>query len=41
MIKVRDSLSRKLTAMNMVVSGGALLLASMAFFAYDLVTFET
>ncbi len=41
MIKVRDSLSRKLTAMNMVVSGGALLLASMAFFAYDLITFET
>jgi len=41
MIKVRDSLSRKLTAMNMVVSAGALLLASLAFFAYDLITFET
>ena len=40
MIKVRDSLSRKLTAMNMLVSGGALLLASMAFFAYDLFTFR-
>lgn len=41
MIKVRDSISRKLTAMNMVVSAGALLLSSLAFFAYDLITFET
>src|SRR5271165_7511341 len=41
MIKIRDSISRKLTAMNMLVSGGALLLASAAFFAYDLVTFRS
>ena len=41
MIKVRDSLSKKLTAMNMLVSGGALILASAAFFAYDFVTFRT
>ena len=32
---------KKLTAMNMLVSGGALLLASLAFFAYDLFTFRT
>jgi PAS domain S-box-containing protein len=38
MIKLGNSLSRKLTAMNMLVSGGALLLASAAFFAYDLIT---
>jgi len=37
---LRNSLSKKLTAMNMLVSGGALLLASMAFFAYDLITFR-
>jgi PAS domain S-box-containing protein len=37
----RNSLSNKLTAMNMLVSGGALLLASMAFFAYDLITFRS
>jgi len=41
MMKFRDSLSRKLTAMNMLVSGGALLLASSAFFASDLITFRT
>jgi PAS domain S-box-containing protein len=41
MIKVRDSLGKKLTAMNMLVSGAALLLASAAFFAYDLITFRT
>ena len=41
MISVRDSLSKKLTAMNLLVSGGALLLASLAFFAYDLFTFRT
>jgi PAS domain S-box-containing protein len=41
MIRLRDSLSRKLTAMNMLVSGVALLLASVAFFAYDLFTFRT
>ena len=40
MIKVRDSLSKKLTVMNLLVSGGALLLASAAFFAYDLFTFR-
>jgi len=40
MIKLRDSLSKKLTAMNMLVSGGALLLASSAFFAYDFITFR-
>jgi PAS domain S-box-containing protein len=40
MIKLRDSLSRKLTAMNMLVSGVALLLSSFAFFAYDLFTFR-
>jgi PAS domain S-box-containing protein len=41
MIGMRGSLSRKLTAMNMMVSGVALLLASAAFFAYDLFTFRT
>lgn len=40
LITLRDSLSRKLTAMNMLVSGLALLLASIAFFAYDLFTFR-
>jgi PAS domain S-box-containing protein len=40
MIRVRDSLSRKLTTMNLMVSGAALLLASIAFFAYDLITFR-
>lgn len=40
MADFRDSLSKKLTAMNMLVSGGALLLASLAFFAYDLYTFR-
>ena len=41
MIKLRDSLSRKLTAMNMLVSGGALLCASIAFFSYELVAYRT
>jgi PAS domain S-box-containing protein len=41
MTPIRNSLSRKLTAMNMLVSGGALLLASVAFFASDLVTFRS
>ena len=41
MIKLHDSLSRKLTVMNMLVSGAALLLASIAFFAYDVITFRT
>src|SRR5277367_2563881 len=40
-MQLRDSLSKKLTAMNMLVSGVALLLASAAFFAYDLITFRT
>ena len=40
MRKFRNSLTRKLTSMNMLVSGGALLLASLAFFASDLVTFR-
>jgi PAS domain S-box-containing protein len=41
LINLRDSISRKLTAMNLLVSGGALLLASTAFFAYDVITFRT
>ena len=41
MIRIRDSISKKLTAMNMLVSGGALLLASAALFAYDLITFRS
>lgn len=41
MIKLRDSLSRKLTLMNMLVSGAALVLASIAFFGYDVITFRT
>jgi PAS domain S-box-containing protein len=40
MIKVHDSLSRKLTTMNLMVSAAALLLASTAFFAYDVITFR-
>jgi len=39
-MRLRDSISRKLTAMNMLVSGGALLLASSAFFVSDLITFR-
>ena len=35
------SISRKLTLMNMLVSGVALLLACSAFFAYDFYTFRT
>jgi signal transduction histidine kinase/DNA-binding response OmpR family regulator len=35
-----NSISRKLTWMNMLVSGAALLLACTAFIAYDLVTFR-
>src|SRR6185503_13051241 len=34
------SISRRLTLMNMAVSGSALLLACAAFFAYDLHTFR-
>ena len=41
MLKVKNySISRKLTWMNMLVSGAALLLACSAFFAYDLYTFR-
>ena len=41
MLRVRDySISAKLTWMNMLVSGTALLLACAAFVAYDLVTFR-
>src|SRR5437763_10942918 len=34
------SISKKLTGMNMLVSGAALLLACASFFAYDLYTFR-
>jgi signal transduction histidine kinase len=37
---VRYSISQKLTSMNMLVSGVALLLACSAFFAYDFYTFR-
>jgi PAS domain S-box-containing protein len=40
MSKLRDSLSGKLTAMNMLVSGGALLLAAISFFTYEILTFR-
>ena len=41
MFKVKNhSISRKLTWMNMLVSGTALLLACAAFIAYDMVTFR-
>ena len=41
MLKLKDSpISRKLTLMNMLVSGVALLLACAAFFTYDLLTFR-
>ncbi len=40
MMNLRDSLSKKLTVMNLMVSGAALLLASASFFAYDLITFR-
>ena len=36
----RPSISRKLTRMNMVVSGVALLTACVAFIAYDVLTFR-
>ena len=36
MFGIRDSISKKLTALNMLVSGTAVLLACVAFFAYDL-----
>jgi signal transduction histidine kinase/DNA-binding response OmpR family regulator len=41
MLKIQHySISKKLTWMNMLVSGAALLLACAAFFAYDLYTFR-
>lgn len=40
MIKIRDSISKKLTALNMLVSGTALLVACIALFAYDLSSFR-
>ena len=36
----RRSILRKLTLMNMLVSGAALLLACLAFFSYDQLTFR-
>ena len=36
----RKSISTKLTLMNLLVSGAALLLACIGFFAYDQVTFR-
>src|SRR5689334_9818111 len=35
-----NSISKRLTVMNMLVSGAALLLAGVAFFIYDTVTFR-
>jgi len=41
MRRIQDSsISKKLTWMNMLVSGAALLLACSAFVAYDVVTFH-
>lgn len=40
MIRIRDSISKKLTALNMLVSGTAVLLACAAFFAYDADSFR-
>src|SRR6266446_6812957 len=41
MLRVRDySITKKLTLMNMLVSGAALLLACAAFMAYELTTFR-
>src|SRR5437667_9679153 len=40
MFGTRDSISRKLTWMNMLVSGAALLLAGGAFVSYDLIRFR-
>ncbi len=40
-MKFRNSLSKKLTTMNMLVSGGALLFASVAFFAYEFAAYRT
>lgn len=39
-MELRNSLSKKLTAMNMLVSGGALLFASIAFFAYEVTAYR-
>src|SRR6202048_4299625 len=41
MLKAKDhSIAQKLTWMNMLVSGAALLLACAAFISYDMVTFR-
>lgn len=40
MFRIQDSISRKLTALNMLVSGTAVLLACAAFFAYDVNSFR-
>ena len=40
MFGTRGSISRKLTWMNMLVSGSALLLAGVAFVSYDLIRFR-
>src|SRR5258708_9921652 len=41
MLRVPDhSITKKMTRMNMLVSGAALLIACVAFVAYDLVTFR-
>ena len=40
MFAQKDSISRKLTSMNMLVSGAALLLACAAFIAFDMITFR-
>ena len=40
MPRVQNSITRKLTRMNMLVSGAALLIACAVFVAYDLITFR-
>ena len=40
MVSIRDSISKKLTALNMLVSGAAVLLACAAFLAYDVNSFR-
>ena len=40
MDSIRDSISKKLTALNMLVSGAAVLLACVAFLAYDVNSFR-
>ena len=40
MVPIRDSISKKLTGLNMLVSGAAVLLACAAFLAYDVNSFR-